>query len=105
MCDHLRAHFSAEVSEMTPAELHEAVRMAIARARVYRLTSARDICRFLNLCAVFGWEFDADETLGDVLRDTRIANPSVRLQRLYARCVRRLEVEEQNERMQAGAPQ
>ena len=101
MCRHLRTEFGEEVGEMNEAELRHAVESGISRARAYGLRSAQDLCRFLNLCAVFGWEFDEDESLREVLTDDAVENASVRLRRVYARCLRRLEVEEHNERLWA----
>jgi len=104
MCIHLRREFPAEFEDTCETDLRETVRIAIARARHYRLSSARDLCRYLNLCAVFGWEFDANPSLRSMLRDRRIASPSARLQRVFAACVRRLEVEEYNAALAAEPP-
>jgi hypothetical protein len=96
MASHLRLYFPDDVAALDDTELRAAIDGAIQRARGHGLISARDLCRFLNLCAIFGWNFDDDNGLRQVLRDVAIKDPGVRLQRAYSRCLRRLEVAKLN---------
>ena len=97
MMAHLRQHFPEELASLKDGHLLAAVEEAIQRGHRHGLTSARDLCRFLNLCAVFGWSFDDDQRLRLVWNDPATADAAVRLERVYARCLRRLEVWQLNE--------
>jgi len=72
---------------MTRAELLAFVGDGIARAARYGIVSERDVCKFFNLVAVFGPDFD---TKLSWVNKTVMATdgPALRLDRLYARAIR-----------------
>jgi len=83
---HLRANF-ASCAAMSPRELRTMVEQGTARARSYGIEAERDVCKFLNLIAVLGRDFDlrfqwARKTLASD------AGPRLRLNRLYERAIR-----------------
>lgn len=62
---------------------------AIERARVYDLSTERDLCKYLNLTFSFGRDFDTDPGhawMGAILRE-RDSDPSHKLNRLYKTAV------------------
>ena len=69
---------------MAPGDLRSFVEHGIDRAASYKIEAERDVCKYLNLMAVFGRNFDvelpwAKETLASA------AGPGLKLTRLYAR--------------------
>lgn len=102
MCTHARTYFPATAWLLTDAELDDQVRACIGRAMTYGLRSQRDTCRFLNLAAQCGWEFDTDPALRWMRRcldDESVSNPSNRLQLLVRRCLQEQAVLVRNERL------
>ena len=83
---HLRANF-AGCAALSPRELRTMVEQGTARALSYGIEAERDICKFLNLIAVFGWDFDLRfQWARKTLRSE--AGPRLRLNRLYERAIR-----------------
>ncbi|HEX8244896.1 MAG TPA: hypothetical protein VF541_15415 [Longimicrobium sp.] len=102
MCRHLRHEFPAETAALGDAELRTAVDAALARARAWGLASGEELCRWLNLCACFGWAFDRDPALPwmrAALADAGGGAPGERLHLLYERALHRLETEARNRRL------
>jgi hypothetical protein len=102
MCSHLQTHFPGPVACQTPAELEHTIRRCLAAAEGYGLVSERDACRYLNLAAHYGWNFDRDPDLvwmRQRLRDATSGPPSERLESLVAECVRRQAVARANAAM------
>lgn len=102
MCACLRSQFSAELWEITQDGLLRLVRAALARAATYALHSERDCRRYLNLCVIYGWEFDRQPELawmGQMLTDAGISSPGLRLERLVQHAIYRREVEEDKLRL------
>lgn len=100
----MRLTFPEATASLDDGRLEELVAQAQARAESYGLTSDADRARFLNLAAVFGWDFDQDPERGwmqAMLTDPAVSSPSERLRLLAAACVRRLEIEEHNRRLRA----
>jgi hypothetical protein len=108
--DHSEAQFREDMTEylrnMFPA-LHDIpshildshLARALERARSYGLRSARDICRYLNICVLYGWEFDAlpeNAWMRAILTDAAVSSPSGRLHRLVDRCLERARVQQHN---------
>lgn len=82
-CDHLRASFP-ECAAMPADELQAFVDHGMARAAAYGIEVERDVCKFLNLMAVFGRDFDVELPWAkETLRSD--AGPRLRLNRLYMR--------------------
>ena len=87
----LREHFP-QCAAMTATELRAFIDYGVSRAAAYSIAVERDVCKYLNLMAVFGRDFDverswAKETL------TSAAGPRLRLNRLYMRGVRAADAE------------
>lgn len=100
MCRHLRQHFSAALEELPSDELRVRVVSALHDASVLGLISRRDSCRYLNLCATYGWQFDrvaGQEWMQRCLTDESVSSPGARLDRLVDQCLHRLEVEAHDE--------
>lgn len=81
--DHLRANFP-ECAAMPVEALRAFVDHGVARAASYGIEVERDVCKFLNLMAVFGRNFDVELPWAkETLRSD--AGPRLRLNRLYMR--------------------
>jgi hypothetical protein len=83
---HLKANFAC-CAAMSPRELRTMVEQGTARAMSYGIEAERDVCKFLNLIAVLGRDFDlryqwARKTLASD------AGPRLRLNRLYEQAIR-----------------
>lgn len=99
MLVHLYRYFPTVSWLLTPEELRAQVDAVIRRAAVYQLRSPQQVCRFLNLAAVHGWEFDRAPDAGwmrGILTDSSLAEPGERLDRLVQGCLHRQEVEAHN---------
>jgi len=100
MLAHLYSYFPAIAWLLTPDELRYQVNTIIERAAVYQLTSRQQVCRFINLAAAYGWEFDGDPNLlwmRSILTDTSLPQPSERIDRLVQTCLHRQRIEEHNQ--------
>jgi hypothetical protein len=81
--------------------LRERVSTAMAAARRFQITGRRDVFRFVQVCAIMGWDvFDRPENdwMARMLTDSDVAVPTTRLAMLYDELSRRLEVRETNHR-------
>ncbi len=99
MVIHLRTFFPATAWLLTIDELRDHIGSCINRAGRYQLNSRRQVCRFINLAASYGWNFDSDPQLSwmrEILLDTSLAAPGERLDQLMQNCLRRQEIEERN---------
>lgn len=102
MVAHLRRHFHGELWAVGDEELAARAAQACDRAAAYGIRSERDVCRFLNLAAKFGWDFDrSPETswMRAMLTDTSITSPGLRLDCLVDECLHRSEAAESNARL------
>jgi hypothetical protein len=71
MMVHLRTHFAAQVSSLTPPNLRAFVVQGISKARTYGVEDENDIRRYLECMAVYGRDYDTDprtEWAGEILR-------------------------------------
>ncbi len=96
MAAHLRTYFEVGMAALADEDLRQHIERAFAKARGYGLTSKQDLCRFLNLCASHGWDFDEQPHsawMRAILDDAKIGRPRQRLQRLVDRCLGRNEDE------------
>jgi hypothetical protein len=104
MVEHLRRHFPGATASFDDSHLLKLVSATIARARQYQLFSESDFCRFLNLAATFGWEFDTDPDcawMTAMLTDPSVSAPKDRIHLLVDESLRRLRVQEHNEKLRA----
>lgn len=87
---HVRAHFRARCEALGPDEVRAAVAQGVARANARGLESERDVCRFVDLIFVFGWELDDPEVHPWAARAfARGATSTERLESLFDAAVRR----------------
>lgn len=99
MLSHLYRYFPVVAWLLTPDELRCQVDATIACAAAYQLTSHQQVCRFINLTATYGWQFDKDPDLlwmRNILTDSSLSYPSERLDRLVQTCLHRKYIEEHN---------
>lgn len=93
MCAYLRDRFQDELWALTGQELQRRVEAALARTRELGLDTERDACRYLNLAAVHGWDFERREPfMRAMLEDRAVDDPGRRLQRLIEECGHRAAV-------------
>jgi hypothetical protein len=98
MCARLRLHFHDRLAATGAGALRQQVQAALHRAQYYGLASERDLCRFLNLAAYYGWDFDGRPEHGwmrQYLVDAAAGSPSQRLHRLVRACLARIDYERQ----------
>jgi hypothetical protein len=96
MAEHLRTHFPERTTGLDARELDVHVERALQAARGYGLASRRELCRFLNLCGLHGWDFDRrprNAWMKAMLTDPDVTGPGARLDRLVEHCLHRLELE------------
>ena len=99
MVNHLRTYFPAMAWLLTSDELRSQVTTCIERAAYYQLTTQQQVCRFLNVAATYGWEFDRDSDLlwmQKILTDKTLMQPGERLDHLIQTCLHRQGIEEHN---------
>ncbi|WP_158568966.1 MULTISPECIES: peptidoglycan-binding protein [unclassified Duganella] len=99
LMDRLRCDFPATAGDLGSDELHRRVDQAIERAAGFQLLSQQQAGRYINLAAVYGWEFDRDPALSwmrAILTDTILPRPEERLDRLMETCLHRQRTEEHN---------
>lgn len=99
MVNHLRTYFPAMAWLLTTDELRSEVTTCIERAAHYQLSTQQQVCRFLNVAATYGWEFDRDPDLfwmQKILTDKTLMQPGERLDHLVQTCLHRQGIEEHN---------
>jgi len=99
MVIHLRTYFPAVAWLLTADELRSHIITCIDRAAHYQLTSQQQVCRYLNVAAHYGWNFDSDPDLAwmqKILTDTTLMQPGERLDHLVQTCLHRQSIEEHN---------
>jgi hypothetical protein len=99
MCKHLRRHFTAPLRALDEPALRAHVTEALDAAAALGLASRRDGCRYLNLCATYGWRFlqaPANEWMRRCMGDSQVGSMSARLDLLVDGCLQRREVDAQD---------
>jgi hypothetical protein len=84
MLTHLRQFFPKQCAALKEPQLHELIQYGIKRAAGHKISSERDVCKFIDLMIVFGRDFDADRKLpwaGRILRNQSTARSKI--QSLY----------------------
>lgn len=104
MISHMQQHFPELLVGMVTADIYHRIDCSVRQAAGFELISRRDVCRFLNLCGVYGWDFlDAPENqwmLAQYLGNVSITEPSERIQLLVDQCLWRMEVANHNQRLE-----
>jgi len=99
MCLHLRNVFPKIVASLDDQAVKCRVEYTLRRAAVFGLSSRQDLCRYLNLAALFGWDFDRNPHrawMRHYLTDEQVSRPSERLARLVKESAFRNKLQEKN---------
>ena len=102
MCKHLRDTFPEEMAPFDDNTLKLKVSQTLKRAAGYGLTSKQDSCRYLNLAATYGWEFDQNpqqQWMHHYLTDPQVTSTSERLNLLVDQCIYRIDVQARNRQL------
>jgi hypothetical protein len=84
MVIHLNKFFPRQCKALGEAELRETIRYGIKRAAAYRITTERDVYKYIDLMIVFGRDFDTDRRFpwaGKILRTRK--HPVAKIQALH----------------------
>lgn len=94
----LRQDFPVLPDGVAGPALKAAVAGAMAQAGdAYGLVSERDVARYLDLCATYGWQFDTTpqhQWMAEVLSDPAVTSPGERLSLLLDMCAARAKQED-----------
>ncbi len=60
MLAHLKKFFPAQCQAAGDSKVRQMIRRGIERAAAHRITSRRDVCKYIDLMVVFGRDFDKD---------------------------------------------
>jgi len=83
---HLKKVFPERSHTLGELKLRETIQFATQRAAAYRITSERDVCKYIDLMILYGRDFDKDPNLPwalAILQNQTIRNPSSKIERLY----------------------
>jgi hypothetical protein len=86
MFAHLKKVFPEQSELLGEPKLRETIQYGTQRAAAYRITSERDVCKYIDLMILYGRDFDKDPTLPwaqSVLQNQAIRNPTSKVERLY----------------------
>lgn len=86
MLAHLKRVLPAQCGAMGASNLRELIQYGTHRAAAYRITSERDVCKYIDLMILYGRDFDKDPALpwaSSMLQNQAIRNPSSKIERLY----------------------
>ncbi|MBZ5626545.1 MAG: hypothetical protein LAQ69_48870 [Acidobacteriia bacterium] len=60
---HLNKFFPEQCGTLGEPQLREFIRYGVERANTYGIVAERDVCKYIDLMAVFGRDFDTDPRL------------------------------------------
>jgi len=86
MIAHLKKVFPEQSETLGEPQLRETIQYGTQRAAAYRITSERDVCKYIDLMVLYGRDFDKDPDLPwaqSILHNQAIRNPSSKIERLY----------------------
>jgi hypothetical protein len=86
MLAHLKKVFPEQSESLGDPKLRESIQYGTQRAAAYRITSERDVCKYIDLMILYGRDFDKDPSLPwaqSVLQNQGIRNPSSKIERLF----------------------
>ena len=86
MLAHLHKFFPEQCKALDEHKLRETIQYGTQRAASYRITSERDVCKYIDLMIFYGRDFDKDTNLPwaqSILQNKNIRNPSAKVERLY----------------------
>jgi hypothetical protein len=90
MLDHMSHCFPNELATLGEDAARDFVRRGIERAHGYRIDSALDVCKFIDLMLVFGDDFDREcDWARDILdaRALQVTAAGVAMARLFERAM------------------
>ena len=90
MAAHLGEFFPKQCKALGEAHVRDTIRYGIERAKTFGIVSSRDVAKYVVLMIALGRNFDGDPKLpwaGDILRDSELADPGVRVDLLYDEAV------------------
>jgi hypothetical protein len=86
--EHLARFFPDACRELGDAGVSAAVRTGIERAARHGIVAERDVCKFLDIMFVFGFDFDeALPWAREILGDPRSRDPFERMRLLHAKSI------------------
>lgn len=91
MCTHATKFFPQQCAALGEPQLRELIQYGIARAAAHKITSKRDVCKFIDLMIVFGRDFDTEPRhawAAEIL--ARNNEPASKIRGLYAAATQRL---------------
>jgi hypothetical protein len=83
---HLKRVFPEQSEGLGEPKLRETIQYGTQRAAAYRITSERDVCKYIDLMMFYGRDFDKDPNHAwaqSILQNQAIRNPSSKIERLY----------------------
>jgi len=86
MLAHLKRVFPEKVSALGEPKLRETIQYGTQRAASYRITSERDVCKYIDLLIFYGRDFDKDPNLPwapSILQNKNIRTSAAKIERLY----------------------
>ncbi len=86
MLGHLKKVFPEQSQAIGEPKLRETIQYGTQRAAAYRITSERDVCKYIDLMIFYGRDFDKDPNLPwaqTILQNKAIRDPSSKIERLY----------------------
>jgi len=86
MVEHLNKFFPEQCKALGEPKLRETIQYGTQRAASYRITSERDVCKYIDLMIFYGRDFDKDPQLPwaqTILQNKNIRNPTSKIERLY----------------------
>jgi hypothetical protein len=83
---HLKKVFPEHSETLGEPKLRETIQYGTQRAAAYRITSERDVCKYVDLMILYGRDFDKDPNFPwaqSILQSQAIKNPSIKIDRLF----------------------
>jgi hypothetical protein len=103
LVEHVKTNFPDETAGETDDELFDRIKETLERAEKYDIRAERDVYKYINISMIYGADFDEKEETAwtvDYLNDEDVSSPTMRINRLYEEILYRLEVEENNARIE-----
>ncbi len=103
LMEHAKSCFPDEISEMGEKAAYELIDQALTKAESYQIATERDLYKLFNIIMLYDIGFDEDpetEWMQAYLTDPDIPAVGDRVRRLYEEVVHRLEVEENNQKIE-----
>jgi hypothetical protein len=86
MLAHLHKFFPAKIKAMNEAKIREMIHYGLKRAEGYKFINKSELCKFIDLMAVFGRDFDLSPQhawAAQILNDKNVKGPVRRMRLLF----------------------